>query len=64
VSTPSQESIDLPSVPLVERLLPYELDRLVPYDPPLLADWAAALDRQDAEKVALGKNLPVHSSGD
>jgi hypothetical protein len=45
-------AMDLPSTRLVAGLLPYTLDRLVPYEPHLLADRAAALYRRDVEDVA------------
>jgi hypothetical protein len=41
--------VDFPPADLLQRLFPFALEALVPYEPQLLAGWPAALYRVDVE---------------
>jgi hypothetical protein len=44
-------AMDFPPPSVLKKIMPFELGALVPYEPRLLADWPAALYRQDVEEA-------------
>jgi Zn ribbon nucleic-acid-binding protein len=44
--------VDVPAPSLLQRIYPFGLEALVPYEPRLLADWPARLYSQDVEMAA------------
>jgi hypothetical protein len=46
------EAVDLVSPSLLAKVMPYDLGEMVPFEPRLLADWAALLYQRDVESAA------------
>lgn len=46
-------AVDIPALSRLERIFPYTLDKMTPYEPHFLADWPALLYNRDVDAAAM-----------